>query len=84
MDYSENQQHNAQYATAKLCAEVQYTIKKTMMKNNISIDKLAERLGVSVQRVEQYSCEDYSNLSLERSEERRVGKECRSRWSPYH
>ena len=22
--------------------------------------------------------------SLERSEERRVGKECRSRWSPYH
>src|SRR2546425_12197011 len=23
-------------------------------------------------------------LLLERSEERRVGKECRSRWSPYH
>src|ERR1051326_2416466 len=23
-------------------------------------------------------------LSVERSEERRVGKECRSRWSPYH
>src|SRR3712207_9584216 len=23
-------------------------------------------------------------LMLERSEERRVGKECRSRWSPYH
>ena len=22
--------------------------------------------------------------SLKRSEERRVGKECRSRWSPYH
>jgi len=22
--------------------------------------------------------------SLNRSEERRVGKECRSRWSPYH
>ena len=22
--------------------------------------------------------------SLDRSEERRVGKECRSRWSPYH
>ena len=21
---------------------------------------------------------------IERSEERRVGKECRSRWSPYH
>ena len=23
-------------------------------------------------------------LALSRSEERRVGKECRSRWSPYH
>ena len=23
-------------------------------------------------------------MTLERSEERRVGKECRSRWSPYH
>ena len=23
-------------------------------------------------------------LGLDRSEERRVGKECRSRWSPYH
>ena len=25
-----------------------------------------------------------SRLIFERSEERRVGKECRSRWSPYH
>ena len=25
-----------------------------------------------------------SGLDPERSEERRVGKECRSRWSPYH
>ena len=25
-----------------------------------------------------------NNKKLERSEERRVGKECRSRWSPYH
>src|SRR2546430_11339457 len=24
------------------------------------------------------------DLTLDRSEERRVGKECRSRWSPYH
>ena len=26
----------------------------------------------------------YTNGMLYRSEERRVGKECRSRWSPYH
>ena len=25
-----------------------------------------------------------SDIMAERSEERRVGKECRSRWSPYH
>ena len=25
-----------------------------------------------------------ASTSLTRSEERRVGKECRSRWSPYH
>ena len=28
-------------------------------------------------------CEQFL-LALTRSEERRVGKECRSRWSPYH
>ena len=27
---------------------------------------------------------DPNSMSLTRSEERRVGKECRSRWSPYH
>ena len=26
----------------------------------------------------------YTNDEKSRSEERRVGKECRSRWSPYH
>ena len=27
---------------------------------------------------------DHSIIDTIRSEERRVGKECRSRWSPYH
>ena len=27
---------------------------------------------------------DFSNYKVTISEERRVGKECRSRWSPYH
>ena len=27
---------------------------------------------------------DFKNSVYDRSEERRVGKECRSRWSPYH
>ena len=28
--------------------------------------------------------QDHGRLSVMRSEERRVGKECRSRWSPHH
>ena len=31
-----------------------------------------------------YEVEDWISLPFMRSEERRVGKECRSRWSPYH
>src|ERR1041385_6774267 len=31
-----------------------------------------------------HSREDAVLFSIQRSEERRVGKECRSRWSPYH
>jgi hypothetical protein len=33
--------------------------------------------------VDQPAIDPYGN-ELGRSEERRVGKECRSRWSPYH
>ena len=28
--------------------------------------------------------DDGNVVGIDRSEERRVGKECRSRWSPYH
>ena len=31
-----------------------------------------------------YRVSEYSEGFCDRSEERRVGKECRSRWSPYH
>ena len=31
-----------------------------------------------------YQYIDVPSKGLSRSEERRVGKECRSRWSPYH
>ena len=41
------------------------------MKNKI------ETLGLINQKL-------ISELNQTRSEERRVGKECRSRWSPYH
>ena len=31
-----------------------------------------------------FDMKDLGDASFVRSEERRVGKECRSRWSPYH
>ena len=34
--------------------------------------------------VEQSGAMEIDSLLANRSEERRVGKECRSRWSPYH
>ena len=40
------------------------------------------RFGPSAIRHESFGLETYS--PYQRSEERRVGKECRSRWSPYH
>src|SRR3712207_6929784 len=46
------------------------------------------RGGVSfrelVGRVREVALGAYTHHDLPRSEERRVGKECRSRWSPYH
>ena len=40
--------------------------------------------GRTVRVSNKYSGEYYYKPSGWRSEERRVGKECRSRWSPYH
>ena len=44
--------------------------------------KLADELGVKLCGL--LLGDNVEGLSKERSEERRVGKECRSRWSPYH
>ena len=45
-----------------------------------SMRALAKSIHVSVITVQKA----YEDLQRDRSEERRVGKECRSRWSPYH
>ena len=42
-------------------------------------------IGVGIERFFTYQqARNQSKLFAPRSEERRVGKECRSRWSPYH
>src|SRR3989449_419861 len=43
-----------------------------------SVSELARPFAISLPGVHKHL------RVLERSEERRVGKECRSRWSPYH
>ena len=47
-------------------------------------DRLIEKCGAVEQRIMEDQILDNMDLERERSEERRVGKECRSRWSPYH
>ena len=54
--------------------------------------KTAQRLAYYMLNLPQHEVEEFasalvqarSGVQLCRSEERRVGKECRSRWSPYH
>src|SRR5436853_5095969 len=47
------------------------------------IDKrTAQIISISGNNVQMMDMENYA--TFERSEERRVGKECRSRWAPYH
>ena len=48
-------------------------IKSLSVENFIIVENLNLEFGSGLQV-----------LTGERSEERRVGKECRSRWSPYH
>ena len=42
------------------------------------------RVGYSIGRRQKQRARYISGVGTTRSEERRVGKECRSRWSPYH
>ena len=59
----------------------------------VSGQELCEKFGVSrtavwkaINQLKEagYEIEAVQNKGYRRSEERRVGKECRSRWSPYH
>src|ERR1043165_7879203 len=42
------------------------------------------RKGEQADLLEELRAQGFSRVRIDRSEERRVGKECRSRWSPYH
>ena len=46
--------------------------------------KIIALLLVVVMATMIFACGKKDYVTTDRSEERRVGKECRSRWSPYH
>ena len=51
----------------------------------VELEKPAVGVGEVLVRIKYVGfCGSDLNTFLGRSEERRVGKECRSRWSPYH
>ena len=66
---------------------------KRLIKNTAKLDKKIEAIGyMPLENVVVKpdvvvilgKAKQIFNLIVLRSEERRVGKECRSRWSPYH
>ena len=56
-----------------------YATDKITVLENLTRDKLLKLKGI-FSLMESF----FHGKSSGRSEERRVGKECRSRWSPYH
>src|ERR1035438_8312415 len=50
----------------------------------VPVDRRNRDAGITAVRDAVKAIEQGLNMTIYRSEERRVGKECRSRWSPYH
>ena len=66
--------------STKVC-EIFYKDKKKLN------SKLTNQIKKEIKKIEKDVSKKFGDLKnplLLRSEERRVGKECRSRWSPYH
>src|SRR2546429_6123098 len=61
--------------TTRVLHKLEYSSQATLEAFDAVIREVQEN-GISADELEQ--------LKVKRSEERRVGKECRSRWSPYH
>ena len=57
--------------------------KKKLKKNHVKLCSVLERMDDSPESIMMEAVLEGMS-EYYRSEERRVGKECRSRWSPYH
>ena len=49
-----------------------------------NIDEVEKDIKQTLNHLEEILANHSADFNCTRSEERRVGKECRSRWSPYH
>ena len=54
--------------------------KKSVHEILVDINREDQKVALAIQK----TIPQIEKLVTQRSEERRVGKECRSRWSPYH
>ena len=66
-------------------------INQLRLQKGFTLEELGNLVGVGKSTVRKWENGMIANMKrdkillvAERSEERRVGKECRSRWSPYH
>ena len=66
------------------------SVESDLRKDGIEVIKKLDTLRINsiARNISIRLCETFPDFNLNqndlRSEERRVGKECRSRWSPYH
>ena len=79
------------YGSRVLLDNIEITNEKTLLDVGcgygtfgICLNKVYSHLNVDMVDVNDRALELAKLNAKNRSEERRVGKECRSRWSPYH
>ena len=81
MDYKDIEQLLERYWQCETSVEEEATLRDFFAKEEVPAHLLRYKNLFVYQQVQQ---EVGLGEDFDRSEERRVGKECRSRWSPYH
>ena len=59
-------------------------LRAEILESGLQINNGSKKQGIPSCKYRSVGIEIKTKKGLNRSEERRVGKECRSRWSPYH
>ena len=79
-DFSKNAEHALEYAVI-FANKLNTGLHLIWVDNTVSEESILDTIDRHLQR----DIKKQSEILIKnRSEERRVGKECRSRWSPYH